>query len=293
MLEKWRSVVQKRFVDFDSPRLKALAGMQASVDAATWEGNLKFIESLKAKIAEHPVTNHQAISILNSGKLGREAMKLIHLEYRHAIVQIFTDALLMAQFQSKQLEPRLAPGSKMYPRFLLSLNIFDEFGFRPSFDKENYYMGNPEYAHYPLYENVVDEFGVTIQERESYKPTEISNQVRTQLEESYTDYKLVSALLAVAEEEVILFSPPLREATKALGIEVSNGYYYVHGVSSDAEAEAADDDHEEDLWLILAQACVEQDYDYITDACLKYCDLWTQFWDKQLELVKQFEVEAA
>ncbi|WP_218945497.1 iron-containing redox enzyme family protein [Acinetobacter sp. YH12153] len=267
--------------------------MQASVDAATWEKNLKFIENIKAKIAEHKVAHHPAIGILNSGKLGKEAMKLIHLEYRHAIVQIFTDALLMAQFQTKQLEPRLAPGSKMYPRVLLSLNILDEFGFRPGFDKDNYYKGNPAYAHYPLYEDMVDEFNVTIEERTTFQPSAISDQVRTALEESYVDYKLVAALLAVAEEEVIIYSPPLRQATKALGIDVSSGYYFVHGVSSDAEAEAADDDHEEDLWLILAQACTEQDYEYITDACLKYCDLWSQFWDKQLELVKQFEVEAA
>lgn len=285
--------MQKRFVDLDSPRLKALAGMQASVDAATWEKNLKFIENIKAKIAEHKVAHHPAIGILNSGKLGKEAMKLIHLEYRHAIVQIFTDALLMAQFQTKQLEPRLAPGSKMYPRVLLSLNILDEFGFRPGFDKDNYYKGNPAYAHYPLYEDMVDEFNVTIEERTTFQPSAISDQVRTALEESYVDYKLVAALLAVAEEEVIIYSPPLRQATKALGIDVSSGYYFVHGVSSDAEAEAADDDHEEDLWLILAQACTEQDYEYITDACLKYCDLWSQFWDKQLELVKLFEVEAA
>lgn len=285
--------MQKRFVDLDSPRLKALAGMQASVDAATWEKNLKFIENIKAKIAEHKVAHHPAIGILNRGKLGKEAMKLIHLEYRHAIVQIFTDALLMAQFQTKQLEPRLTPGSKMYPRVLLSLNVLDEFGFRPGFDKDNYYKGNPAYAHYPLYEDMVDEFNVTIEERTTFQPSAISDQVRAALEESYVDYKLVAALLAVAEEEVILYSPPLRQATKALGIDVSTGYYFVHGVSSDAEAEAADDDHEEDLWLILAQACTEQDYDYITDACLKYCDLWSQFWDKQLELVKQFEVEAA
>jgi hypothetical protein len=37
----------------------------------------------------------------------------------------------------------------MYPRFLLNLNILDEFGFRPGFDQDGYYSGNPEYAHYP------------------------------------------------------------------------------------------------------------------------------------------------
>ena len=46
----------------------------------------------------------------------------------------------MAQYQTKQLEPRLHAGAKMFPRFLLSLNIFDEFGFRPGADRDGYYQ---------------------------------------------------------------------------------------------------------------------------------------------------------
>ncbi|MCP5927674.1 hypothetical protein NL327_27860, partial [Klebsiella pneumoniae] len=103
-------------------------------------------------------------------------------EYRHAIVQIFTDALLKAQFLTKQLEPKLHSGAKMYPRVLLSLNILDEFGFRPGLDKDNYYMGNPEYAHYPLYEDILNDFGITEQDRLTYHPTEIADQVRVFLE---------------------------------------------------------------------------------------------------------------
>ena len=49
---------------------------------------------------------------------------------------------------------------------------------------------------------------MTEDERRSYQPTEIAHQVREFLENSYKDYKAVSALLAVAEEEVILYSPP-------------------------------------------------------------------------------------
>ncbi|MFI7935719.1 hypothetical protein ACFMJQ_23260, partial [Acinetobacter baumannii] len=82
------------------------------------------------------------------------------------------------------------------------------------------------------------------EERRSYQPTEIAHQLREFLENSYKDYKAVSALLAVAEEEVILYSPPLRKATSAVGIAVEGGgYYHVHGVSEDETAEAADDDH--------------------------------------------------
>lgn len=85
---------------------------------------------------------------------------------------------------------------------------------RPGTDKDGYYQGNPEYAHYPLFEDVLDDFGVTEEERRSYQPTEIAHQVREFLENSYKDYKAVSALLAVAEEEVILYSPPLRKSNQ-------------------------------------------------------------------------------
>lgn len=144
--------------------------------------------------------------------------------------------------------------------------------------------GNPEYAHYPLFEDILNDFGITEQDRLTYHPTEIADQVRVFLENAYDDYKAVSALLAVAEEEVILYSPPLRRATKAVGLDVEGGgYYHVHGISEDESAEAADDDHEEDLWYVLMQACTEEDYNYIEKLCLEYCDLWEKFWDTQLE----------
>ncbi len=274
----------KKFENFNNPRKKALAGMKQSISAELWDKNLNFLTQLRAKIAQHPVSHHPAIETLNNGEINKENLKRIHLEYRHAIVQTFTDALLMAQYQTKQLEPRLHAGAKMFPRFLLSLNIFDEFGFRPGADRDGYYQGNPEYAHYPLFEDVLNDFGVTEEERRSYKPTSIAHQVREFLENSYNDYKAVSALLAVAEEEVILYSPPLRRATSAVGIEVEGGgYYHVHGVSEDKTAEAADDDHEEDLWFILMQACTEEDYIRLENLCLEYCDLWKKFWDVQME----------
>ena len=121
----------KKFEDFDNPRQKAIDGMKNSISETLWNKNLNFLKELRAEISNHPVSKHPAIQLLNDGLIDKETLKHIHLEYRHAIVQVFTDALLMAQFQTKQLEPRLLSGSKMYPRFLLNLNILDEFGFRP------------------------------------------------------------------------------------------------------------------------------------------------------------------
>ncbi|HCU1906067.1 TPA: hypothetical protein OUH81_003533, partial [Acinetobacter baumannii] len=140
--------MSKKFEDFNNPREKALQGMKDSIPASQWEENLQFLKQLRNKIAQLPVSKHPAIEILNNGYLDKQTLTRIHLEYRHAIVQIFTDALLKAQFLTKQLEPKLHSGAKMFPRVLLSLNILDEFGFRPGLDKDNYYLGNPEYAHY-------------------------------------------------------------------------------------------------------------------------------------------------
>ena len=53
----------------------------------------------------------------------------------------------------------------MFPRVLLSLNVLDEFGFRPGTDPDNYYLGNPEYAHYPLYEDLLNDYGLSEKDR--------------------------------------------------------------------------------------------------------------------------------
>ncbi len=276
-------IMSKKFEDFDNPRQKALLGMKNSIPTEQWEENLKFLKQLRARIAELPVCKHPAIEVLNNGLHDKFTLTRIHLEYRHAIVQIFTDALLMAQFQTKQLEPKLHSGAKMFPRVLLSLNVLDEFGFRPGTDPDNYYLGNPEYAHYPLYEDLLNDYGLSEKDRREYQPSKIADQVRNFLESSYDSYIKVVALLAVAEEEVILFSPPLREATKAIGVDVEGGgYYHVHGVSTDETSEAADDDHEDDLWFALAQAITKEDYESLTTLCMDYCALWNEFWDAQI-----------
>ncbi|MHC3122923.1 hypothetical protein, partial [Acinetobacter sp. GN11] len=269
---------------------KALQGMRNSIPAKQWDENLNFLKQLRNKIAELPVCKHPAIEMLNHGYLDKDTLTHIHLEYRHAIVQIFTDALLQAQFQTKQLEPKLHSGAKMFPRVLLSLNVLDEFGFRPGLGKDDYYLGNPEYAHYPLYEDLLNDYGLTEDDRRNYKASQAADQVRSFLESSYDSYINVVALLAVAEEEVILFSPPLRQATKFVNIDVEGGgYYHVHGVSTDETSEAADDDHQDDLWFTLAQAITKDDYEGLTKLCIDYCALWNEFWNVQIADVKFIE----
>jgi hypothetical protein len=273
--------------DLNHPRQKAIEAMKASVGVYEWTRNVEFTRGVKARVQAHRVASHPAIAALSAGRFTKDQLKLIHLEYRHAIVQIFTDALLAAQLETRQLEPRLCPASKMAPRFLLTLNDLDEFGFRPGLDSEGYFLGNPGYAHYALFERVLSDYGISAEQRAEYHPTEIASATRRMLEEAYSDYARLAVLLAVAEEEVILFSPPLRRATAIAGLDVTSGYYYVHGMSSDETADAADDDHEEDLWLVTAQSVVPNRYDELTVSALAYCDVWAKFWDCQLNLLQR------
>lgn len=269
---------------FDFPRERAIKALKDSVAPEVWASNHDFVTSLRGQIKQHTLVTNPMIDALNKGAFPCAAIKKIHLEYRHAIVQIFTDALLMAQFQTRQLEPRLSASSKIPSRFLLTLNVLDEFGFQPGHDSADYYQGNPAYAHYPLFEDVLNDLGVTHQERQSYAPSLVSAAVRDFLEASYSSYIQVVALLAVAEQQVIIYSPPLRQATKMVGVNVDHGYYHVHGITSDGATDAADDDHENDLWQALMQACVPEDYDLLRESCLKYCDLWNEFWNYQLSM---------
>jgi len=255
--------------------------MRSNLTDQQWEDNTKAVEKLKLQIKNHSLASHPAIGSLQSEEYTLNSIKRIHLEYRHAIVQIFTDALLMAQFQSRQLEPRLTFGSKMGPRFLLTLNILDEFGFAPGVGEDGYYLGNPSLAHYPLFEDVLRRLGISEAEIKHFSPSGISKEVRAFLESSFTDYLDILVLLAVAEEQVILFSQPLRQALVNLKIDTNVGYYVVHGTTDDKTLNASDDQHEDDLWYALIHGCTVSDFTRITSLALRYCDLWNEFWTHQ------------
>ncbi|WOD37249.1 hypothetical protein [Nodosilinea sp. E11] len=267
-----------------SSRYIAKQAIEQSIPKSTWEKNERFTQHLLSQLKKHPISSHSVIEALNSSRFKKEELKLIHLDYRHAIVQIFTDALLAAQFQCRQLEPKLKPGSKMFPRFLLSLNVLDEFGFAVG-SMDELYLGSPYNAHYPLFEELLCELGIGLNECETYVPSSISKQLREYLENSYSDLVSVVSLLAIAEEIVILFSAPLRESIKPLGIQVNSGYYSCHGSSSDSQAKAADDVHASDLWCIATQSLECEKYKDIEYMCQKYCDLWMDFWNFQMNRV--------
>ncbi|HKJ87933.1 MAG TPA: hypothetical protein VKA48_05445 [Gammaproteobacteria bacterium] len=273
-------------MELDNPRQQAKDAIRASVPPTLWEQNRVFAEELKETINNHRLIGHPAGRALADGQFTKEDLARIHLEYRHAGVKIFTDALLIAQLLTRQVETRLGPGSKMPARFLLTLNVLDEFGFRPGTDEGGYYRGSPDLAHYPLFEKLLDELGVGSEEREAHTPSPVADALHHNLEAAYQDLATLTLLLAIAEKQVVLFSPPMRAATQAVGIEVEGGYYDFHGTSDEEDWNAYDDDHEDDLWYILMQSLTPGQYQQVRAKAHHYLGLWAQFWDEQMKLWK-------
>lgn len=269
----------------DYPRKKAVSALMRSVSKEVWMENEAFTDILREKVQSNTLAKHPIIEILNRGDLSKACLQEIHLEYREAIVKVFTDALCMAIAQTRQLEPRLPPGSKIPPRFLLTLNTLDEFGFLPGLDAEGYYKGNPDYAHYPLFEDVLGALGIDDAERRSFVASQEAVNTREYLESHFHKYHHILLLLAIAETQVIIFSPPLKAAVELEGINITSGYYNVHGTTYDKESDGADDDHEDDLWASLNQALMPADYDEMGRVSSGYLTLWNRFWDKQMAII--------
>lgn len=265
-----------KFEKVNKARKVIINKMRMSIDNKQWSENLTFVELLRDTIKKHPISTHPIINLLNSGKVSKESLVKINLEYRFAIAQFFTDALVMAQYQARHLDQRFEPGVKKYPRFLLGLKSFDELLFNDSRLSD---LGDPDCSHYPFFEKVLDELGVGSITKKVYIPSKPAKKVRNYLEDNFYDYTSTLALLAVVEITAMLFKGPLYSALNSLAshvVDEGNAGIY-------PAAEAMDENQENDLWLVLAHACTKEEYISVYELCLKYCELWENFWDMQFE----------
>lgn len=271
----------------ENPYQIAQAAIQQSVPPALWSENERFVSGLRERLKTHPLLTHPLLSALKQGRFNREQLKVVHLEYRHAIVEIFTDTLLAAQLQARQLEPRLTRGSKLYARFILGLNLFDEYGFQPG-SQGGSYQGNPDHAHYLLFEQVLDELEISPTKRETYAPSQAARALRQALESVYHDLTSTVALLAIAEAAVA-FTMSLRDNARLVGLTVESGFYKCHGFTYEQETVGCDDFHELGLWYVLMQALTPDRYVEITTLGDQYCNLWAAFYDAQLQRLEETE----
>jgi len=261
----------------DQIRENAVAEMIASVGQVKWDNNMQFLQRLISMVKTHKINQHPIVKSLESCDFSLQEMQTMHMEYR-AIVHIFTDALLMAQYQSKKVEKVMKPGSKAYARFLLTLNTLDEFGFYYKIGEPCYFQGTPQRSHLILFEELMTDMSITDQDRQDFVPSAATQKLKEYFLAAYDDYPLLLTLLAVAEEIVMIFSPVMRQNTGALGIPVEEGYYQVHGVSEDEENDACDDFHQNDLWLILAQGAGGYNQDILLQNTETFINLWEAFW---------------
>lgn len=266
--------------DENGARDNALRLIKQSVPTDIWEANTNKVATIRNKLASHPLFSHPMIEILSNQTLPLSTVQNIHLEYQHSIVEIFTDALLMTQFQAKQLDEKIFASVKMYARFLITFNILDEFGF--SFQPNQ--QISPMNAHFCLFKEVLKDLELTELDVASYPYSPESKALRSFLEKSYDHYAKLALLLAVGEQQVITFSPPLKKSFENLGLPTNRGYYHVHGVTQDTTIQAADDLHEDDLWVLLIQAFNFYDEAELEQAAITYCDLWQAFWDRMQQI---------
>lgn len=271
-------------INLDNPSENARLLMRSSVDESLLLQNEVFCSQLLHDIKSHPLFRNPAVDALQSGAFDKATLADVHLDFRHGGVQIFTDAIVMAQFHTRQLEPRLGAKGKMAPRFLLALNLLDEFGFRPGSgeSKNERYRGNPLLSHPLLFDAMLEEFGVDEFARDSFLESQAARQLRASFEGAFGDFWSLLVLLVVAEEIAMVYSPAMRRATSMVGVNVEHGYYMVHGSSEDTSATAFDDDHQRDAFEILLCTIEPHQYAEIRAVAMDCCMLWDYFWRAQM-----------
>lgn len=265
---------------YADPRTSARALLLSQLDAGRLKENQTFVASLLSDIKSQTFFRHPVLKAMRAGTLNPEQLALVHLEFRSAVVSVFTDAILMAQFLTRELVGRLGPSSQMAARFLLTLNLLDELGFKPGVGAEQYFRGHPMAAHYCMFDSVLDELGVSSAQRAAYRPSAEAEQVRAFIEGQFGDYLSLLAVLASTEETAMIICPAMRVAAEHAGLNVGRGYYLVHGASSDEGTFAFDDDHQNDVAFALVHALTPSDYEAVARVAKEYGRLWVAFWDR-------------
>jgi hypothetical protein len=272
--------------DFADPRGAARTALRRAASPATLLWNERVWRKLIAELEEHPVYRHRIFDAMRAGVLSRGALCRIHLEFRAAIVGIFTDALLMAQFRSRDLEPLLGPRGHMPLRFLLSLNLLDELGFRPGVGIDGYFRGHPEASHYALFDDVVATLDPRGEARACFVPSPYALAIHGYVESTFASLVPLLVVLAATEETAMIVCPSMRGGAEHAGLDTSHGYYLLHGVSTDRELEAHDDHHQSDIGDVLIATMTVGDHVLVQRTLAEYHSLWTAFWDHQAETLR-------
>lgn len=243
--------------------------IRETVPADLWGANERFCGELLEQIKSHPLMSDPLITALGSGALNETQLKRLHLEFRYAFAQTFTDAILQAMILTQRLEPRLGVTGKVAARFLLQFNLLDELGFTPSGNGANTYGGTPANSHYVKFFGTLRELGVTEQQVAAYVPSDEAVECCRMVEALSDDLEGMLAILAIEETIFESFATPwaanMRSRTT---VDTEHGYHSLH---VEHDGDSLDDHHAEDLWYVLRMALSPESYGRVrskTSDCL-------------------------
>ncbi len=269
------------FTQSEHTRLELLQFIQNSLKPETWQQNTQAVNHLKRLTQQHPLFKHPILEQLHQCQFSLDQLKFIHINYFTAIVKNFTDALSMVIYQAYKLEQnsnileenRIA--SKIYARYLLSLNLIDELGF----NTHQLEQSSAAKSHLAYFLKLMQQLDLEPldQSKTQIEAYALAEYIQKHLS-SYADLLLI---LACTELQVIKFSEALRNNMAIYNSIYIEGYYACHGLADqEASTLANDDNHQDDIWTLLAQCYSSENQQHLQQIQSEYLALWNNFWNK-------------
>ena len=272
------------FTQSEYARKAALEFIQHSIPASLWNKHVNEVRQLKQSCTQHPLFEHPILTRLNNQMLSLDQLKFIHLHCFTAIVKTFTDILSMVIYQALQLEQHEnihhadRVHAKAHARYLLSLNLIDELGF----NTHELSLSSPAKSHLIYYMDLLN--SLQVQPLNSEQVVLEAHALNQFIQEQLSSYNGLLLILACAELQVIQFSEALRVNLEKYNPEFTEGYYACHGVVDHSEKLANDNNHEEDLWVLLTQSYSCDQQSQYEKLIQQYLQLWENFWSKMHQM---------
>lgn len=261
-----------------NPREQAYIAIETSAKKINvdYNKNKDSVNQFLSEMRKHRLFSHPVFRALRDGEFNKKALQELHLDYR-LIVKQFTDIILMTQFKTRELSV-LSDDIFMATRFLITLNIFDELGYWPG---ENQYLGHPSLSHFRLFDKVISDLEITDVEKNDFSNSLEAKHLYEYLENSMQNLNALLVYLIITEEGAMYYSPAMRESAKQYGVDVSQGYYNVHGDTEDELTEGEDDLHQDDIVRIMQLVINKDNQQDFLSLSETICNLWADFWDAQ------------
>ncbi|TPV95911.1 MAG: hypothetical protein B7733_07410 [Myxococcales bacterium FL481] len=251
-------------------RRDARQAIMEFADSDRFAANQEFLNREMAKLRSHRLFSHEFLEIARADRLAPRTVAALHTDFL-TLADQFTDVILSAQRRVRGIADRHQE-PYMPARFLLMLNLFDELGF---VECDNGIDGSYRQSHYHLFQDVVRRAS---RGYERASGGSVGGQIHQFVEQNMDDLIVMLVYLAVGEEKIIAYSPLMRQAAESVGVDVSRGYYRVHGSTADVDSDACDDLHQQDALLIMAQYMHPSDHPRVSQLFQSLADMWYEYW---------------